>query len=236
MPRGIIRAAMAKLKRARGPVLAALQGVVFVLLLQCSSAAQSQRLAYSKRVYPISILWPSRVAFPGTPRRKAFTVDISLDNKCPAFPGDCMILSVYADRSVDHPLATMKFTSSYGFFDLSIVDVMGNAQGEFFLITGDGHGTSVRAETLNVYERKGHSFDKILTTTISGYFGVDQWRYESIFADVNNDGITDLILELHHDDYRGHSSDVPSLIPKIKQKEFVYDRTKGKMVLYRSER
>lgn len=236
MPRGIIPAAMAKLKRARGPVLATLLGVVFVLIFPRGSAAEPKHSPYSGRIYPISILWPSRVAFPATPRRKAFTVDVSLDNSCPDFPGDCMILSVYADRSVDHPLATMKFTSSYGFFDLSVVDVMGNAQGEFFLITGDGHGTSVRAETLNVYERKGHSFDKILTTTISGYFGVDQWRYEPIFADVNNDGITDLILELHHDDYRGHSSDVPSLIPKIKLKEFVYDQTKGKMVLYSSER
>lgn len=227
---------MAQFKRTRTALLAALLGAVLTLSLRPRSAAQPNHSSYSRRVYPISILWPSRIAFPTTPRRKGFVVDVSLDNNCPDFPGDCMILSVYADRSVDHPLATMKFTSSYGFFDLSIVDVMGDAQGEFFLITGEGHGTSARAETLNVYERNGDSFKKILTTPISDYFGVDQWRYEPIFADVNNDGITDLILELHHDDYRGHSSDVPSLIPKIKLKEFVYDQTKGKMVLYSSER
>ncbi len=147
-----------------------------------------------------------------------------------------MILSVYAGRSVDHPLATMKFTSSYGFFDLSIVDATGDGQGEFFLITGEGHGTDVRAETLNVYERNGGSFKKILSTSISDYFGVDRWWYEPIFADVNGDGVTDLILELHHDDYRGRSMDDPSMIPRTKLKEFVYDKAKGKMILYRSER
>jgi hypothetical protein len=163
-------------------------------------------------------------------------VDISLDNNCPDFPGDCMILCVYADRRGDHALATMKFTSSYGFFDLSLVDVTGDGQEEFFLVTGDGHGTDVRSETLSAYEREGSSFRLILRTPRSGYFGVDQWWYEPIFADVNGDGVTDLILRLHHDDYRGHTVDVPSMIPKIKLKEFVYDKAKGKMVRYRSQR
>lgn len=226
---------MAQFKRTRTPFLAALLVVLFVLVLS-HSRAQPEHPTYSGRVYPVSILWPSRVAFPATPRCKAFTVDVSLDNNCPDFPGDCMILSVYADRSVDNPLATMKFTSSYGFFDLSIVDVMGDRRGEIFLITGEGHGTDVRAETLNVYERNGGSLKRILSTPISGYFGVDRWWYEPIFADVNGDGVTDLILELHHDDYRGHSSDVPSLIPKIRLKEFIYDSARGKMVLYRSAR
>jgi hypothetical protein len=227
---------MAQFKRTRTALLAALLGMVLIASFGLRSAAQPNHASYSRRVYPISILWPSRVAFPTTPRRKAFTADVSLDNNCPDFPGDCMILSVYADRSVDHPLATMKFTSSYGFFDLSIVDVTGNGQGDFFLITGEGHGTDVRAETLNVYERNGDSFKKILSTPVSDYFGVDRWWYEPIFADVNGDGVTDLALRLQHDDYRGHSVDIPSMIPKIKLKEFVYDKARGRMVLYHSER
>lgn len=149
---------------------------------------------------------------------------------------DYLVLTVYEDKQGLHQLARMKFTSTYGFFDLSLVDVIGDGNDEYFLVTGEGRGTSARSETLHVYQRMGSSFKEILTTPISAFFGVDQWWYEPIFADVNGDGVTDLMLKLHHDDYRGHSIDSPSMIPKTKLKEFLYDKAKGKMVLYRSER
>lgn len=200
--------------------------------------AQAKPLPFSDTVYPVSILWPSRVAFPTTPKGKGFVVDVSEDPQCSKseFPEDHLILAVYADKRGLLPIAGMKFTSSYGFFDLSLVDVVGDGNEEFFLVTGSGHGTDVRSETLSVYRRVQNSFKCILRTPVSAYFGVDRWWYQPIFADVNGDGVTDLRLELHHDPYRRGSVDMPSLIPKTKVKEFVYDKAKGRMILYGSER
>ena len=211
-----------------------LVSLIQTLIFASVCYGQAKNSPAGRTVYPVSILWPSRVAFPTAPLRKGFTVDVARDPQyCKSdFPEDHLLLTVYADKTGSHPLAEMKFTSSYGFFDLSLVDIVGDGQEEYFLVTGEGHGTDVRMETLSVYRRVGSSFKIILRTPISSYFGVDRWWYQPTFTDVNGDGVIDLQLTLHHDPYQGHSSDVPSLIPKIKVKEFVYDKTKGRMVLY----
>lgn len=208
-----------------------------ILLAASVCLGQSNSTPTTRTVYPVSIVLLSRVVFPTSPERKGFTVDVAQDAQYSSddFPDDHLILTVYADKTALKPLAQLKFTSSYGFFDLSLVDVVGDGEGEFLLTTGEGHGTDVRAETLTVYRRLGKTFQAILRTPISSYFGVDQWWYKPEFTDVNGDGIIDLKLTLDHDPYQGYSVDVPSQIPKTKLKKFVYDRAKGRMLLYRPQ-
>jgi hypothetical protein len=126
-----------------------------------------------------------------------------------------------------------EFRSSYGYFDLRIVDLTGDGIEEFVLITGEGHGAQAREETLEVWRRSEKSLASILSVPVSGYWGVGRtWWYAPQFVDRNRDGIIDLELVLGIDPTSAPGEDV-SGIPEEAFPLYVYDRKTGKMKLYR---
>jgi hypothetical protein len=201
--------------------------VLFSLCITIS--AEEKQLNNQSVVYPVSILWPGRVSYPTTPARAGFILDISTDlDAKDYFPADQLVLKLLKHPSDKVPTASMKFESSYGFFDLSLVDVTGDGVEEFFLVTGEGHGTHARSETLNVLMRRGKVFQSILKIPVSSPCGGScDWEYERQFADINGDGIIDLRLvrkitgNLDRGDHK--------YIPKDEVREYIYNKATDKM-------
>jgi hypothetical protein len=201
----------------------------FGLLL--SNQADEKRFAQSTRaVYPVSILWPSRVAYPKTPQRPGFVIDISqAPNENKPWPEDYLVMDILPSGRSMEALASMKFHSSYGYFDLSLVDVTGDGIEEFFLVSGEGRGTNARSETLTVWQRDGRAFKSILSVPVSGPCGVScVWEYERHFEDINGDGIPD--LRLIRKTAGSVQEEDRKLIPQDTEKDYVWSATQGRMI------
>lgn len=129
-------------------------------------------------------------------------------------------------------IARKDFRSSYGHFDLRVVDVTGDGIEEMVLITGRGRGTQARIETLEVWQRSADSFTTILAVTVSDYWGVGRsWWYEPQFVDRDGDGIIDLELVLRMDPVPAPGDDASEL-PRAGFLHYVFDRQDGTMKLY----
>ena len=183
---------------------------------------------------PNSIIGLSTLTYPDTSKRPGFILDISRDavKSETYFPDDFLVLRVLSREWVSKVLGEMKFSSSYGRFELCLVDLTGDGTEEFVLVTGEGHGSGVRNETLAVWQRVGRTFRSLLQVPLSGHFGMDQWWYRREFKDINGDGILDLRLVLEHDTPLPGSTDAVEDIPKTKLREFVFDANNGRMVPY----
>lgn len=207
---------------------------VFALLLSLCTTLFAQEKQSNKETaaYPVSILWPSRVSYPSTPARAGFILDVSTDvNPKDSFTDDHLVMTILTQEWNPKTIASKKFESTYGIFDLALVDVMGDGIEEFFLVTGENRGTNVREETLTVWSRTGKSFSKLLSVRVSSFCGIScHWEYERQFVDVNGDGIIDLRLILEVDP--GKQPD-HSLIPKEAVREYIYDKQAQKLVRFK---
>lgn len=204
---------------------------MFVVALISVFGRSSQEPARNAAaVYPVSILWRSRVLYPETPHRKGFIVDVDEDTHVKRdFPEDHFVLQILSAQSSREPIARITFDSTYGEFNLALVDVTGDGTEEFFLITGEGRGTNARFETLTVLKRDGASLHPILKTRVSAPCGVDcRWQYEPHFENTGQSGRINLRLTrkiigtVGQDDHK--------LIPKEEEKEFAYSAADGKMI------
>ena len=184
-----------------------------------------------KIIKPISILGPSTIKFPATERRPGFTLEISED--CcykGSWPEDHFLLQIKEPED-SNTLAETRFISSYGDFDLQLVDVTGDGIEEFILVWGKGRGTSARQEHLSVLMQSGKIFKPILEILVSDYFGSGlAWWYDREFKIIDNKGPIALRLDLKNSPFKGCDLCSPSLIPKEKTKEFVFDTEKKVMV------
>ncbi|MBI3403869.1 MAG: hypothetical protein HY046_00225 [Acidobacteria bacterium] len=204
--------------------------------------SQDARNPRPRIIYPMSILGPSLVQIPDNSFRKGFTLWIEEDHDArkrkETFPEDFLLLRLLPTNQWqwNKPILERKFESSYGKFDLCLVDLTGDKKEEFVLITGKNHGTSVRAETLEVFQLSGRALKQLLSIEVSGFFGMGQWWYRREYVDVNGDGITDLRLVLSHDPISASAQNDPTLIPRTKELDFVFDKTSGKLVVYRIDR
>ena len=204
----------------------------YLTCLLFSVCILAQNRAVDKGLRPISIVGPSRISYPATAARRGFIIDISEDS-CEEgyFCEDNLILDIFATESSPDPLSELRFSSSYGYFDLSLVDLTGDNIEEFVLVAGEGRGTNARSQTLTVWQRRRKKFSSLLSVPVSGPCGVScDWEYERQFTDVNGDGIIDLRL------VRKITGTVAKqdhqLIPREAEKDFVFDARVGKMVRF----
>lgn len=200
---------------------------LILIVLPVSSGSVTEQQA--KRIYPVSIVGESLVVYPKTPSRPAFALRISQGVEVKnGWPEDNFVLEVLASRTASTPLARMNFHSTYGFFDLSLVDLTGDGVEEFVLVTGQGRGTNIREETLEVWKREGKSFKSLLEEKVSAPCGVScNWTYEREFVLVDKNPISRLRL------IRKTTGTIESWehgeIPKEELLEYAYDATSGVM-------
>ena len=181
---------------------------------------------------PIAVLGVSRVAYPDTPQRKGFVLDVHHDDECKEyFKDDCFELTLSRGKgSTEQVLGTKKFESSYGYFDLRFSDLTGDGIEELVLVTGKGHGTQARINTLEVWRLTNGSFETILSVPASGNWGIGRhWWYETEFADVDGNRIPDLRLVLKVDPVP-EADDDTSGIPTAKVLEYTFDSKARAMV------
>lgn len=186
----------------------------------------------TQRLYPVSIVGESLVVYQATVVRPGFAVRIVQDpdpKKTDSWPEDSFVLEILASRTASRPLARMKFYSTYGFFDLSLVDLTGDGVEELLLVTGVGRGTNVREETLTVWKRDGKVFKSLLEKKVSAPCGVYcAWEYERqiVVVSQNANPHLRLIRRITGTVQSGDHAE----IPKDEIIEYMYDVSSGKMI------
>lgn len=190
---------------------------------------------------PASLAWdslpvttlvePSDLTLPATPSRPSWRITITEDRTFPegAWPEDYFVLRIYrlatsATADIEFP-----FESTYGYFELNLVDLTDDRIEELVLITGRGRGTSVRGELLRVFGIRAKQLKPLLEVPVSGYFGSGcRWWYLHDFPFEHRknrpDRERELLLRLDHD----APADCvpfgdPSLIPSTSMVAYAYD-------------
>lgn len=197
------------------------------------SISPSVVFSAEKIVNPISFIGCTKVQFPETDKRPSFIMEVSNDKKVEdPWPEDHFILRI-SDPLNNKTITETQFTSSYGKFNLQVLDITGDGIEEFILIQGNGRGTSARNENILVFQHSGQTLKKILDEPISDYFGpAHQWRYELKILTIDSDKVVlRLILDSLPIDKECDLCS-PSLIPEEKIKEFVFDKNTGRMARY----
>jgi hypothetical protein len=178
-----------------------------------------------------TLVEPSDLTLPATPSRPSWRITITEDRTFPegAWPEDYFVLRIYrvatnATADIEFP-----FESTYGYFELDLVDLTNDRIEELVLITGRGRGTSVRGELLRVFAIRAKQLKPLLEVPVSGYFGSGcRWWYlhEYPFEHRKDRPALErgLLLRLDHDaaaDCVPFGS--PSLIPSTNVMEYGYD-------------
>lgn len=169
--------------------------------------------------HPSSLNQSGTIVLTGWRTTPKLTVSMSLDNdtKCP-WEGDCLLLTVRLGDAKRTEIKK-KILSSYGSFQLFLVDLIGEGTEQVVLITGGGRGTSVRAELLTVYKVTDSGLKVILDAPYSEYFGSGKrWWYEPIFERPKDPRLSaQMTLVLHHDEWDKSEALVsPESIPSAK--------------------
>ena len=117
---------------------------------------------------------PSSVELPRTASREHLFVVVESDPAPPhefpgQFPEDFFQLAASTESP---PLGTCegtaaRFESTYGEFELVLADLTGDGVEEFILAHGDGRGTAVRTEQLDVYRLDGTKLVRIFQHQLS---------------------------------------------------------------------
>lgn len=170
--------------------------------------------------------------------RSPWRIAITEDETYPegAFPEDYFVLRSYRDPQHSTPDIEFPFESTYGSFDLELMDLTGDHVEEIVLITGQGRGTSVRSELLRVLAVRGSELKQLLEVPVSGYFGSGcKWwyRHDYVFQTRKHRSLEySLLLRLEHDspaDCVPASLSFPSLIPEAQVLEYAYDAGRDQM-------
>jgi hypothetical protein len=180
--------------------------------------------------YPPSLNQDGSIVLTGWHKTPKLTVSMSPDKgaQCP-WEGDCLLLTVRLGDAKRTEIKK-KILSSYGSFQLFLVDLIGDRKEQIVLITGGGRGTSVRAEFLTVYQVTESGLKTILEVPYSAYFGSGKlWWYEPVFE--RHKGPQDseqMTLVLRHDDWDKSETLVsPELIPTTKVIRYQWNTKKN---------
>jgi len=113
--------------------------------------------------------------------------------------------------------AEYAFQSSYGLFRLEIIDLTRNGTPEMVLVTGEGRGTSVRSETLEILSLDEGAITPAGTAGYSAFFGSGaRWWYEHEYVDMDDDGTLEVVLHQHHTPIGEGEFEKPETIPPDK--------------------
>ena len=135
------------------------------------------------------------------------------------WPEDYILLNFdFADA--DEPDCALHFHSSYGGFEMDLVDLDGDGSEEVVLVKGEGRGTSARSESLNVYRLNGGIMALVVSTPLSGYAGSGHWwQYDCQYHDTDGNGTCDILLQLDETVYEtGGSSLIQAAVPRDARK------------------
>ncbi len=144
--------------------------------------------------------------------------------------GDEFLLTVTTDGG--QKVLEAPFFSSYGDFQIDLVDLTGDGCEEYVFVVGDGRGTSARREHLIVKQERNSQLVEILSIVRSDYFGSGvTWWYDCEYIDLNRDGITDVRLTLDHSPTDITSLQAPEDIPSEQVKVYRWDPRSGLMRL-----
>ena len=170
--------------------------------------------------------------------RSPWRIAITEDKTYPegAFPEDYFVLRSYSDPQRSTPDIEFPFESTYGSFELELMDLTGDHVEEIVLITGQGRGTSVRGELLRVFGVRGSQLKQLLEVPVSGYFGSGctwWYRHDYVVQTRKRRSLEySLLLRLEHDsaaDCVPASLSFPSLIPEAQILEYAYDAGRDQM-------
>jgi len=143
------------------------------------------------------------------------------------WPEDHFILRVYSGADPSSALAEYRFASTYMRVEVLLADLDNDEVKEVLLIRGEGRGTNVRTESLEVHHWNGASLEMMISVPVSGFFGAGRWWYEPSVVDVNRDGVEDLRLVRHSDPIDASQLNDPTLIPDDAVLEYVFDQETG---------
>ena len=121
-------------------------------------------------------------------------------------------------------IADYIFYSSYGSYDIDVIDLNDDGKMEFIFVFGEGRGTNARRENLGVYEVVQDGLKKVYSTKYSLPFGlVNRWSYERYYRDTDANGTIDLELILDYGPLFGHPrAESLEMLPKEETKVFRY--------------
>jgi len=201
-----------------------------ILLLLAPHLSESSRL-----FHPISITEPCLVVLPATESRPEITVSIEYaledPESVPTF--EHFLLSLRPTKAQGSSLrsSAISLESSYGKFQLFVVDLTGDGIEEVVCILGEGRGTSARSEYLHVYRWEGASINNILLVPFSEHFGMEgRWWYVPEFWRDAGTGRVSLDLRLEHDQFTGREDEFPDLIPKDNLLVYQWDEARQRLV------
>jgi hypothetical protein len=117
-----------------------------------------------------------KLILPIPQRKLQWVIEIAYD--APVEFQENFTLKLYKSQSPTEKPIEKHFYSSYGGFELNLFDLTGDFIPEFILTTGEGHGTGVRSENLEVLAVRGDAFKSLLRVQTSAHCGYGcYWRY-----------------------------------------------------------
>ena len=118
----------------------------------------------------------------------------------------------------------LRFYSAYGEFKACLLCIEPERPPFVVLTTTYNHGTNVRRKRMAIYSAEGEFVEPVFTAPVFGFFGYGSWSYRTEFTDFNGDGLIDLRLVLEHDRIEDSKANDPSLIPRVKMVEYIFNR------------
>lgn len=200
---------------------------LFILLILAAPSLASDPL-----IPVTTLMQASDLTLAETPFRPAWRISVSQGtaNEGSPWPEDHFVLRLYRSATAPEPDVTFEFESSYGVFELNMVDLTNDGIEDFVLISGRGRGTSARSELLRVFTLRDTQLKPVLDMVVSDYFGSGcRWWYRRDYVNKQLKGTPlahALVLTLEHDE-AAHcvppSFAYPSLIPRAAMLEYIYD-------------
>lgn len=114
--------------------------------------------------------------------RPQWIIEVAGDPPIKGYDQENFVLRLYRSDSQTEKPIEKHFNTSYGGFELNIFDLTRDFVEEFILITGEGRGSGVRSETLEVLAVRDDAFKSLLKVNTSAHCGgACYWWYTHSF-------------------------------------------------------
>ncbi|MAE61798.1 MAG: hypothetical protein CMJ49_10645 [Planctomycetaceae bacterium] len=196
---------------ANSRVISSLIGPLLACVISACAAESSDPMA---AVVVAELDRPVSVVLSWHGELRVIVRDITPDNSGDEYFGG-PLLSIQIDAE-DERIATHDFQTSYGLFCLDIIDLDGDREPEYVLVSGWGRGTSARRETITVFTVADGALVERYRAPYSDSFGSGAWwNYEHHYRDTDGDGLVELVLNLQHTPIGKGGLEDPNLIPAV---------------------